>query len=199
MRWKPRQLTRSQLEERRLEAGRLWQAGHLSQAAIARQMGGSRTAVSRWAQQLRQSQGNLGGLKQNRVPGRPPRLTPEQWQQRLQVLGRGALRAGFDTDRWTLRRMRAVMLVEFGVAYHAHDLSHRLNTLGWSPQPPTVYAREREDAWVQAWLTHDWPRINKRLAAAARQSSSSMKPASRVAPRPARPGRRGGGRRASGA
>ncbi len=199
MRWRPRQLTRLQLEERRLEAGRLLQAGHLSQAAIARQMGVSRTAVSRWAQQLRQSQGNLGGLNKHRVPGRPPRLTAEQWQQLLQVLGRGALQAGFDTDRWTLRRIRAVILVEFGVEYHAHYLSHRLNTLGWSAQHPAVYARERDDVLVQAWLTRDWPRIKKRLSAEARKSSSSMKPAFRFAPRPAQPGRRGGRRRSYGA
>jgi transposase len=198
MRWRPRQLTRLQLEERRLEAGRLLQAGHLSQAAIARQMGVSRTAVSRWAQQLRQSQGNLGGLKRHRAPGRPPRLTPEQWQHLLQMLGRGARQAGFDTDRWTLRRIRAVILVEFGVAYHAHDLSHRLNTLGWSPQHPAVYARERDDALVQGWLTQDWPRIKKRLAAVARPSSLSMKPAFRFVPRRARPGRRGGRRRSYG-
>jgi transposase-like protein len=102
MRWRPRQLTRSQPEERRLEADRLLQAGHLSQAAISRQMGVGRAAVSQWAQQLRQSQGNLGGLQKNRIPGRLPRLTPEQWQYLLQVLGRGALQAGFDTDRWTL-------------------------------------------------------------------------------------------------
>jgi transposase len=199
MRWRPRQLTRLQLEERRLEAGRLLQAGHLSQAAIARQMGVSRTAVSRWAQQLRPSQGNLDGLNKHRVPGRPPRLTAAQWQQLLQVLGRGALQAGFDTDRWTLRRIRAVILVEFGVEYHAHYLSPRLNTLGWSAQHPAVYARERDDALVQAWLTRDWPRINKRLSAEARKSSSSMTPAFRFAPRPAQPGRRGGRRRSSGA
>ena len=198
MRWRPRQLTRSQLEERRLEAGRLLQAGHLSQAAIARQMGVSRAAVSRWAQQLRESQDQLGSLNKRRVPGRPSRLTPEPWQLLLQVLGRGARQAGFDTDRWTLRRIRAVILVEFGVAYQAHYLSHRLNTLGWSPQHPAVYARERDEALVQAWLTQDWPRINKRLAAEARNLSSSMKPASHFAPRPARLGLRGGTRRSSG-
>jgi transposase len=198
MRWRPRQLTRSQLEERRLEAGRLLQTGHLSQAAIARQMGVSRAAVSRWAQHLRENQGHLGGLTKRRVPGRPPRLTPEQWQYLLQVLGRGALQAGFDTERWTLRRIRAVILGEFGVAYHAHYLSHRLNTLGWSPQHPAVYARERDEALVQAWLRQDWPRIKKRLAAEARKLPSSMKPASHFAPRPARLGLRGGTRRSSG-
>jgi transposase len=190
MLWRPRQLTRSPLEERRLEAGRLLQAGHLSHAAIARLMSVSRTAVSRWAQQLRQGQGDLSRLNKRRVPGRPPRLIPEPWQLRL--LGRGARQAGFDTDRWTLGRIRAVIRVEFGVKYHTPYRSPRLNTLGWSPQHPAVYARERDDALVQAWLTHDWARIQKRLVAEARQLSSSMQPASRVAPRRARPGRRGG-------
>ena len=111
---RPRQHTRSPLEERRLEAGRLWQAGQLSHAAMARRMGVSRTAVSHWAHHLRPGQGDLSRLQKRRVPGRPPRLTPEPWQRLLRVLGRGALQVGVDTDHWTLGRMRAVMLVEFG-------------------------------------------------------------------------------------
>ena len=189
--WRPRQLTRTQLEERRLEAGRLLRAGHLSHAAVARQMGVSRTTVSIWAKQLRYSQGDLRSLKNRPVPGRPPRLTTEQWQHLLQVLSQGALQAGFDTDRWTLRRIRALILVEYGVEFHAHYLARRLKALGWSPQHPAVYARERDDGLVQAWLTCDWPRIKKRLAAEAQQSSSSMKSGSRFAPRRPLPGPRG--------
>jgi transposase len=197
--WRPRHLTRTQLEERRLTAGQLLQAGHLSYTAIARRMGVSRTAVSKWAEQLRQSPGDLLSLKSKPVPGRPPRLTTDQWQDLLQVLRRGALQAGFDTDRWTLRRIRALILVECGVEYHAHYLARRLKALGWSPQHPAVYARERDDALVQAWLTRDWPRIKKRLAAAARKSSSSMRPAFRFAPRRPPRGLRGGTRPSSGA
>ena len=57
------------------------------------------------------------------------------------------------------------MLVEFGVDYHAHYVARRLKALGWSPQRPALYAKERNDELVRAWLRHDWPRINKRLAA----------------------------------
>ncbi len=197
--WRPRHLTRTQLEERRLEAGRLLQAGQLSHAAIACQLGVSRAAVSTWAKQLRHSRGDLRSLQNRPVPGRPPRLTTDQWQRLREVLSRGALQAGFDTERWTLRRIRALILVEFGVRYHAHYLSRRLKALGWSPQHPAVYARERDDALVQAWLTHDWPRIKKRLAAEARKSSSSMRPAFRFAPRQAPPGPQGGRRPSCGA
>jgi transposase len=68
-----------------------------------------------------------------------------------------------------LQRIRALMLVEFDVDYHAHYLARRLKALGWSPQQPAVYARERHEALVQAWLTHDWPQIKKRLSAQGRR------------------------------
>jgi putative transposase len=167
--WRPKHLTRPQREERRLEAGRLLQAGQLSYADIARRLGVSRMAVSKWAQQLRQHQGDMASLHTRPIPGRPARLNAEQWQCVLAVLKDGALKAGFETDRWTLRRIRAVMLVAFGVHYHAHDLARRLKVLGWSPQQPAVYARERDDALVRAWLAHDWPRLKKRLAANRRK------------------------------
>ena len=197
--WRPRHLTRSQREERRLEAGQLLQARQLSHADIARRLEVSRMAVSKWARQLRQHQGDMTSLQTRPIPGRPARLNAAQWRCVLAVLKGGALKAGFDTDRWTLRRICAVILLTFGVRYHAHYLARRLKALGWSPQQPAVYARERDDALVQAWLTRDWPRIKKRLAAEARKSSSSMKPAFRSAPRPARPGRQGGRHRSYGA
>jgi transposase len=159
--WRPKQLTRSQPEERRLEAGRLLQAGSLTQADIARHMGVSRMAVSKWAKHLREHHGVLASLRSRPMPGRPSRLTAAQWQRLLQLLKQGALGAGFETDRWTLRRIRAVIMMEFGVDYHAHYLARRLKALGWSPQQPAVYARERDDALVKAWLQRDWPRLKK--------------------------------------
>jgi hypothetical protein len=49
------------------------------------------------------------------IPDRPARLRVEPWPRVLAVLQQGALQAGFDTDRWTLPRIRAVILVAFGV------------------------------------------------------------------------------------
>lgn len=49
MTWKPSYLTREQMEEMRLEGGRLLKAGQLNQAEIARQLGVSRATVSAWA------------------------------------------------------------------------------------------------------------------------------------------------------
>jgi transposase len=136
--WRPHHLTRAQREERRLEAGRLLQTDPHSQADIARQLGVSRMTVSRWAKRLAQHQGDSRGLKNRVIPGRPPRLTAEPWPQALALLQHGALNAGVDTERWTLRRVRALILVAFGVDDHAHDVARRLKALGWSPQHPAL-------------------------------------------------------------
>ena len=50
--WRPSNLTPEQIEERRMECGRLLREGGLSPAEIARRLGVSRRAVSQWAQQI---------------------------------------------------------------------------------------------------------------------------------------------------
>jgi transposase len=169
MMWRPRQLTRSPCEARRVEAGRLLQAGQLSSADIARRLGVRRLAGSQWARQLHPCQGDRTSLHTRPMPGRPARLRAERWQRVLAVRQQGALQAGFDPDRWTLLRIRAVILGAFGVRYHAHSLARRLKALGWSPQQPALSARERDDALVRAWLTRAWPRLKNRLAARRRK------------------------------
>ena len=166
--WRPRKLTPEQLEERRLAAGRLLRAGRLAQAEIARRLGVSPAAVSQWAKQLRDQPRGLGALRRHPKPGRPPRLTSSQWQKLLDILARGAKRSGFETERWTLPRIRAVIERRWGVTYHVDYLSTRLRDLGWTVQVPAVQAAERDEELIRAWLDRDWPRIKKRLIAGAR-------------------------------
>jgi transposase len=166
--WRPQRLTSEQLEERRLEAGRLLRAGRLSQAEIARQLGVSRMAVSGWAERLRDSPWGLAALRNRPKSGRPPRLTTQQWQELLKILKKGAIRFGFETERWTLPRIREVIARRWAVSYHTAHLSVRLRELGWSAQVPTVQARERDEELIRVWLEHDWPRIKKKLTAEVR-------------------------------
>jgi putative transposase len=141
MEWKPSKLTREQLEERRLEAGRLLKEGHLSQSQIAARLGVSRTAVSQWAKRYRS--GGLKRLRQRVVTGRPSKLTPAQKQTLKQRLRKGALTAGFPTDRWTLERIAALIEQEFGVRYHPHYLPHLLRQLDFTLQTSEPAATER--------------------------------------------------------
>ena len=165
MNWLPK-LNRAQLAERRREGARLLRAGQLSQATIARQLGVSRVAVTWWKQALAET--GLRGLAARPVPGRPPQLSASDWQRLLRILKRGAPRAGFETERWTLPRIQSVVKRVFGVRHSTIWLSRRLAQLGWSVQHPVARALEQDDELVAAWLEQDWPRIKKKLADKAR-------------------------------
>lgn len=85
-------------------------------------------AVSHWARQL--ADGGKRALMSRPAAGRPARLTDQQRRRLLKVLARGASAAGFDTERWTLRRIERVIGREFSVTYHARHLSRLLRALG---------------------------------------------------------------------
>ena len=163
MTWQPTRLTRAQMEERRLAAGRLLRAKRLSQAAVAREMGVSRAAVTHWQQRLART--GLRGLRR-RSGGRASALTAAQWRQLLRLLGRGALAAGFESERWTQRRSAVVIARRFGVRYHFRSLGRALRARGWSPQRPILRAAERDEARISAWRQQAWPRIKRGRAAA---------------------------------
>ena len=180
MTWRPTRLTREQMEERRLAAGRLLRAGKRSQAEIAREVGVSRASVTRWKHRL--SGGGLPALRRRRAPGRASRLGEDQWGRLLVVLARGALQAGFDTEQWTLPRVATVIAREFAVAYHPRSLGRALRARGFSPQQPVERARERDDALVEAWLKRDWPRVKRGLAAAGAPLPSWTRRVTRFGP-----------------
>lgn len=162
MAFQPTVLTRTQMEERRRLAARLLRQKRWSQAEIARQLGVSRMAVSRWARQL--SQGGLRQLRARHSQGRPSKLSQAQQRVLLSLLRRGARAAGYPAERWTLQRIQQVIERTFQVTYHPSYLSRRLRQLGWSPQVPLPRAKERDDDSIRAWLSHDWPRIKKSAA-----------------------------------
>lgn len=162
--WQPTHLTAIQREERRLEAARLLRDQELSQAEIARRLGTSRMAVTKWKQQLLKQRGEIKGLAMRPRSGRPAKLTPRQWQVILRQLQRGASASGFPSERWTLRRIQQIIARRYGVGYHERYLGQKLRRLGWSCQHPAVVAKERDDQLVAAWLRQDWPRIKKSVS-----------------------------------
>lgn len=193
MAWAPGRFTGDQLEERRLAAARLLRAKRLSQAEIARELGVSRVSVTRWKQQLERK--GIRGLRRRRVPGRPSSLTSTQWRQLLRILRRGAQAAGFETERWTGRRIAVVIRREFAISYHVHSVSRALRAHGWSPQRPIPRAKERDEALIAAWLKRDWPRIKRGLAVAGASLPSWTKRVTRFGPASEPPGRPSAARR----
>lgn len=181
--WRPQRLTPAQLEERRLAAARLFprcRAGRLSQSEIARDLGVSRQSVSRWYAAW-QADGRAA-LRARPKPGRPAQIDDAAWAKLAAVLAKGAEAAGFDTERWTLRRIAAVAERELRVRHHFRSFSRVLHARGWTPQRPAVQAKERDEVLVRAWLKRDWPALTKELSARGAALPSWTKRVTRFGP-----------------
>jgi transposase len=162
MTWQPKKLTREQQAERRAEAIQLLEAGEKKQVEIARHLGVTEAAVSKWKKQLAEE--GPQALQMRTATGRPPKLDEAAKQELVKKLEEGAVAAGFPTEQWTQARVKKVIEREFGVVYHQNYISRLLDDLGWSVQKPDPRAIERDEDLIRAWLKRDWPRIKKGAA-----------------------------------
>jgi transposase len=154
--WRPTHLTSEQMEERRLVAATLLRQGQLSQADIARYVG-----VCRWAATLAQE--GPRGLEARAIPGPSPRLDEKAWTRLGRLLDRGAVAAGFASERWTLGRIAALIEREFGVHYHPRYLERPLKAHGFSVQRPATRAKERDELVIAVWPKRDWVALKKSM------------------------------------
>jgi transposase len=142
------------------------EAGEMAQVQIARALGVSEAAVSKWNKEL--GRNSLHALEMHKATGRPPKLNQEAKKQLAEKLKQGAIVAGFPTEQWTQARVKKVIEQEFGVVYHQNYISRLLKEMGWSVQKPDPRAIERDEELILAWLKQDWPRIKKSAAAQRR-------------------------------
>jgi len=166
MTWQPKELTREQMAERRAEGVRLLEAGEMKQVEIARYLGVSEAAVSKWKKQLVED--GPQALQARKATGRPPKLDDIAKAELVKKLEEGAIAAGFPTEQWTQARVKQLIKREFGVVYHHNYISRLLDDLGWSVQKVDPRAMEQDEELVRAWLSRDLPRIKKSAAARRR-------------------------------
>jgi len=146
-------------QRRRLKAAQLFRRG-CSQADVARQLGVSRQAASRWHAAWKV--GGEAALAGAGRTGREARLSGDDVCRLEAILLAGAPAAGYETDLWTLKRIAQVIRREFGVKFHVGHVWRVLGQLGWSCQRPERKARERNEEGIKRWVRYRWPRIKKR-------------------------------------
>lgn len=149
----------AELEQRRRQAVALLEEG-LKGAQVARVLGVSGAAVTRWKQAFEKD--GPAGLTATPHPGGQSRLTAKQRQRLAKVLLQGPRRHGYRTELWTLGRVAEVIAGTFGVRYHPCHVWKVLRGMGWSCQKPERRARERDEEAIARWRREDWPRIKKR-------------------------------------
>jgi transposase len=150
---------RAAREARRLRAAKLFAQGH-PQAEVARALGVSRQAVSRW--HARFTQGGVDALRSRGPTGPDPKLSATQLAKIEEALLAGAMANGFDTDLWTLERVAVVITQLTGVRHHpGHVWSILRHRLGWTLQRPERRASERDEEAIVRWVQQEWPRIKR--------------------------------------
>jgi transposase len=155
---RPRRET-STLEARRMAALPRLQRGD-SLSSIARQLGVSRQAVFVWARQWRRR--GETGLRRRPRPGRPTKLARARLAQLPRLLAQRAEAYGFSSPIWTTPRVADLIWRRFGVRYDRDHVCRLLHRFGWSWQKPARRARERDEAAIQRWVKHTWPRLKKK-------------------------------------
>jgi transposase len=79
-----------------------------------------RQTVSRWYAAW--AEARRASLRRRPKTGRSCLLSAADWERLPIILARGAAAGGFDTERWTLRRMAVVVEHEIGVTCHFRSL-----------------------------------------------------------------------------
>lgn len=143
---------------RRRRALALHHAGWTGRA-IAAALGVVPSAVSNWLRQVREG-GPEALRSQRHRTGKRPKLTDEQQQRLLTLLKRGARVQGEIGERWTGKRVAALIQREFGVVYHPEYIPRLLRALGWTPQKPMKQATQRNEDQI-AQFKADWDEVKK--------------------------------------
>lgn len=118
-----------------------------------------RTTVYRWVARWKEL--GDGGLERRRGSGRPRKLEELTEAELEEIVLEPASTFGFETDLWTVGRLRQVIHDEFGVSLSKNTVWRRLRDAGLTYQKPArEYCNIDEKARAE-WLRTDVPRIRE--------------------------------------
>jgi transposase len=146
---------------KRFQGGELILQGY-DNAEIADIVGVSERSVKNWRRTLKANKDNLHALVRKQGSGRLPKLTAKRKSQIKEIVLAGAQASGFADERWTSKRIAAVIRKTFKIDFSASSTRRMLPTLGLSPQMPVVKSHKHSDEEVLRWSRQVWKRIKKK-------------------------------------
>ena len=118
----------------------------------------SLSSVKRWRKKIESN--GLAALARKPGSGSEAELSPEQFDELKTILAKGALAAGYQTDRWTSRIVADLIYKNWNVTYCRSHVRKILNDFKMSYQKPSVKLTKHSQEVVDHWRKHDWKRIN---------------------------------------
>lgn len=163
----------AELERRRRLAIERLEDGHSTQD-VAEFLGVHIRTVQKW--KVQHAKRGDAGLASKPALGRMPKLTDRQIATVLSWFTKSPREFGYSTDLWTSRRVRDLILKQFGVKFHSNYICRWLTARNITPQKPKRQAKQRDEARIQAWVSDELPRLVKKGINRTPTSSWSMRP-----------------------
>jgi len=142
-------------ERIRFEAGERFARGERT-AVIAKDLRVSERSVERWRRAW--WQGGMDALASTGPP-KLPKLSDGQFAELEKELALGPAEHGWEDQRWTLARIRAVIARKFHIDCSSASVWRLMHRHGWSWQSPARRAMERDEHAVELWKKDVWPQV----------------------------------------
>lgn len=124
---------------------------------VAEAYGVNRATLFRWVR--RYTLAGMRGLERRPGSGRPGLLAAFDMEALNDIVLEPASRFGFETDLWTVGRLRQVIREQYGVTLSADTVWRRLRDAGFTYQKPERRYFEVNEEARQEWLHNEAPRI----------------------------------------
>ncbi len=148
---------RARREKLRLTAAAMFEHG-MDPVLVAHELRVSTKSAYQWRRRWRA--GGTAALASKGAGGAVCRLSPAQLARLRAELDAGPAVHGWTEDqRWTLKRVAALIARLFRVRYTLRGTSYLLHRIGFTPQVPVHRAAERDEAAIAAWRDATWVKL----------------------------------------
>lgn len=131
----------------------------IPKSTVAEAYGVSRLTVYRWLERF--AAGGTEGLERKAGSGRPRKLEELTAEELKSMVLQNASQFGFETDLWTVGRLRRVIREQFAIDLSNNTVWRRLRAAGLTYQKPEREYYEVDQATREAWLKSDVPKIRR--------------------------------------
>lgn len=131
----------------------------MTKSSVAEAYGVNRKTITRWVNGYEEDGGNA--LLRQPGSGRPRKLECITEENLFEIVIAGAMKFGFETDLWTVGRLRRVIADEFQITVSKNTVWRRLRDAGLTYQKPEREYYEIDDATRKKWLRYEVPKIRR--------------------------------------
>jgi len=131
----------------------------MSKTAVAAAYGVDRKTITRWVNRFQE--GGDDALLRQVGSGRRRKLEELTEEELLSIVIAGAATYGFETNLWTVGRLRRVIVDECQIQVSKNTIWRRLRDAGLTYQKPEHQYYEIDEAARKKWLRYEVPKIRR--------------------------------------